>query len=246
MGRARLIGVFGVAVIALAALGVYFGLRHGAEVPPGPSPAETGAAAQAPEIAARLATGSAGATAAEPGVVPPLPSLDTVRIGRDGQAVVAGRAAPGADVTLLDNGRVIGNVQADRNGEWVLVPAVPLPPGAASLSLATQAPGEKAAAQSAAVAVTVPDRRQVAAEAAPTRHAAAGTANVVTVQPGNSLWRIARGSYGAGTRYVEIYQANRPEIADPNLIYPGQVLTVPITPASKAPGSTISPPSGGS
>jgi nucleoid-associated protein YgaU len=47
--------------------------------------------------------------------------------------------------------------------------------------------------------------------------------------PGNSLWRLARRSYGRGIRYVEIYQANRSQIRDPNLIYPGQVLAVPAT-----------------
>ncbi|HLJ63773.1 MAG TPA: LysM peptidoglycan-binding domain-containing protein, partial [Stellaceae bacterium] len=48
-----------------------------------------------------------------------------------------------------------------------------------------------------------------------------------TVQPGNSLWRIARRSLGNGTRYVDIYGSNRDQISDPNVIYPGQVLAVP-------------------
>jgi nucleoid-associated protein YgaU len=48
-----------------------------------------------------------------------------------------------------------------------------------------------------------------------------------TVQPGNSLWRIARRSYGAGTEYIEIYRANQRQISNPNRIFPGQVLAVP-------------------
>ena len=50
---------------------------------------------------------------------------------------------------------------------------------------------------------------------------------VVVVQPGNSLWRIARRVYGEGLRYTIIYEANRGQIRDPDLIYPGQVFSVP-------------------
>ena len=49
----------------------------------------------------------------------------------------------------------------------------------------------------------------------------------VIVQPGNSLWRIARRTYGEGTRYTTIFEANREQIKDADLIYPGQVFTVP-------------------
>ena len=47
------------------------------------------------------------------------------------------------------------------------------------------------------------------------------------MQPGNSLWRIARRNYGEGPRYTVIYQANKERIKDPDLIYPGQVFVVP-------------------
>jgi nucleoid-associated protein YgaU len=49
----------------------------------------------------------------------------------------------------------------------------------------------------------------------------------IIVQPGNSLWRIARRSLGAGTRYTIIYKANKGQISNPDLIYPGQVFNVP-------------------
>jgi nucleoid-associated protein YgaU len=49
----------------------------------------------------------------------------------------------------------------------------------------------------------------------------------IVVQPGNSLWRIAHNAYGEGLHYTIIYQANRDQIRDPDLIYPGQILTVP-------------------
>jgi len=49
----------------------------------------------------------------------------------------------------------------------------------------------------------------------------------ITVQPGFTLWRIARDSYGDGVLYVQVFEANRDKIRDPDLIYPGQVFTVP-------------------
>ncbi|MCL3882891.1 LysM peptidoglycan-binding domain-containing protein [Marivita sp. GX14005] len=49
----------------------------------------------------------------------------------------------------------------------------------------------------------------------------------VTVQPGNTLWAIARDRYGAGPAYVKVFEANRDRIRDPDLIYPGQVFSIP-------------------
>ena len=49
----------------------------------------------------------------------------------------------------------------------------------------------------------------------------------IVVQPGNSLWKLARESYGLGVRYTVIYEANKDQITDPNLIFPGQVFSVP-------------------
>lgn len=50
---------------------------------------------------------------------------------------------------------------------------------------------------------------------------------LVTVQTGNTLWGISRRAYGEGTLYVRVFEANRTRIRDPDLIYPGQVFTVP-------------------
>jgi nucleoid-associated protein YgaU len=48
-----------------------------------------------------------------------------------------------------------------------------------------------------------------------------------TVSRGDSLWRLSRDTYGAGTRYAVIYKANRKQIRNPNLIYPGQIFVLP-------------------
>lgn len=51
--------------------------------------------------------------------------------------------------------------------------------------------------------------------------------SVVTVQPGASLWRIANEAYGDGLLYVQLYEANKDQIKDPDLIYPGQIFELP-------------------
>lgn len=71
-------------------------------------------------------------TLAEIGV---LPGFDVVRINPSGDAVIAGRAEPGATVTLRDGRSVLGQVIADGRGEWVFVPEKPLQPGAHRLDL---------------------------------------------------------------------------------------------------------------
>lgn len=48
-----------------------------------------------------------------------------------------------------------------------------------------------------------------------------------TVKRGDTLWGIAKRFYGNGTKYSTIYNANRSKVRNPNLIYPGQVLTIP-------------------
>ncbi|MEM7289111.1 MAG: LysM peptidoglycan-binding domain-containing protein [Pseudomonadota bacterium] len=53
------------------------------------------------------------------------------------------------------------------------------------------------------------------------------TGAAVIIRRGDSLWRVARRNYGAGIRYTTIFEANRDQVRDPDLIYPGQVLKVP-------------------
>ena len=48
------------------------------------------------------------------------------------------------------------------------------------------------------------------------------------VQPGDTLWAIAKKYYGDGNQYPKIYNANKDKIKNPNLIYPGQKLVIPL------------------
>jgi nucleoid-associated protein YgaU len=71
---------------------------------------------------------------------PVSPSFDVVKVGPSGTAVIAGRAEPGSKVTVRDGDKVIGEVTADRRGEWVLVPDQPIALGDRLLSLEASGP----------------------------------------------------------------------------------------------------------
>lgn len=55
----------------------------------------------------------------------------------------------------------------------------------------------------------------------------APTTKTYTVKKGDTLWAISAKYYGSGAQYNKIYNANTDKISNPNLIYPGQVLTIP-------------------
>ena len=93
------------------------------------------------------------------------PRFDVVRVGARGSAVVAGRAAPGAEVILFaDDGRELGRARADRRGEFVILPADALPPGAMELSLRARL-GDQEMVGPDTVVLMVPDTAAQMAEA---------------------------------------------------------------------------------
>ena len=48
-----------------------------------------------------------------------------------------------------------------------------------------------------------------------------------TVVAGDSLSKIAKKIYGSANRWKEIWEANKDQIKNPDLIHPGQVLKIP-------------------
>jgi hypothetical protein len=93
-------------------------------------------------------TGPAGTDQPSPLPAPVPPSFDVVKVGPDGMAVIAGRAEPGAKVVVRDGEKAIGEVTADRRGEWVLVPEQPMPPGNRLLSAEASGPSAGASVKS--------------------------------------------------------------------------------------------------
>lgn len=126
-------------------------------IPAAPTPPDLAA----PNIeAARTETNTATAQAA---MIPP--RFDVVRVGARGSAVIAGRAAPGAEVILFaDNGRELGRARADRRGEFVILPAESLPPGTMELSLRARL-GDQEMTGPDTVVLVVPDTAAQMAEA---------------------------------------------------------------------------------
>ena len=346
MNRSFLIGGIGVVVIVVAIALNYSANRSADDGIPnsGQTSSESSAAAETDETT--VPPGEVPASQVEKKLAPL--QFDVVRVNPRGDAVIAGRAEPGAKVTILDGGRPIGMVTADERGEWVLVPREPLPTGNRELTviqkigegepmisesivvlvvpehgkdiagravqkesqpLALQVPRSGAGssrvlqapstidvstpppagvsvdvidydeqgnvalagrgAMNADVLVYLNDKllgravvdgegrwqldpegqvepglyklrvdqrmegKVVARVELPFSRAAPitepQTESFVIVQPGNSLWRIARRTLGRGTAFTTIYEANSDQIRDPDLIYPGQVFTVPRT-----------------
>ncbi len=91
--------------------------------------------------------------AAKP-VEPIVPSFDTVRVETNGDAVIAGRAAPGADVVAKLNGEIVASTTATADGSFVMIPDKALPAGAGALTLETTTAGmTQVSTQTVAVAV---------------------------------------------------------------------------------------------
>ncbi|WP_238547972.1 LysM peptidoglycan-binding domain-containing protein [Meridianimarinicoccus roseus] len=148
--------------------------------------------------------------------------LDSLDYGPNGGVVLRGRAAPGGTVTALLDGRVQAQVNPDAGGAFTLT-LDGVAPGDYALNLT-----RRDAAGAVSGSVAVPFRREPPSVVANALTDA--PARMVTVQPGATLWAIARDRYGDGTRYVQVYDANRDAIRDPDLIYPGQVFELPESP----------------
>ncbi len=144
-------------------------------------------------------------------------SVDTVDYDDAGRLSLSGRAQPGALVQLYLNNRFIGRTRAGSDGIWRLSPNRTVVPGLYTLRVDHVDANGKVLAR-----LAFPFAR-----AEPLTEIRPGT--VVVVQPGNSLWRLARRAYGAGMQYTMIFEANRDQIRDPDLIYPGQVFALPVT-----------------
>jgi nucleoid-associated protein YgaU len=96
---------------------------------------------------------AAGPVAAAPAAPP---EFDVVRVDPSGNTVIAGRAAPGAVVTIKGGDKALGTVTADADGAFAFVPDSPLPPGALQLSLSEALPGGQVVAGPATASVDVP------------------------------------------------------------------------------------------
>jgi hypothetical protein len=137
------------------------------------------------------------------------------RVEPSGDAVIAGRAAPGASVELLLNGEVHGHVVADASGQFAMVPA-PLPPGDSELTLRSKQPNgrlamskesltvglEKNRKEQPVVALMTPDKPSVVPSKPAAPEPASGSVVVETVETesGGKLYVSGRASPRAAIR----------------------------------------------
>lgn len=151
------------------------------------------------------------------GAAPGLKTLnvETADYDSTGKISLSGKAEPGATVQIYFDNDFIGRAVADETGYWQVEA-----PGKAVAGSHVVRADQVGLSNSVLARVEVPfpvDEAKIT-----------GVPGEVTVVKGNSLWRIARRIYGEGMMYTVIFEANQNQIKDPDLIYPGQVFTLPV------------------
>ncbi|MBF9042158.1 LysM peptidoglycan-binding domain-containing protein [Rhodobacterales bacterium HKCCE4037] len=182
----------------------------------GPQPGDAPAVVIAGPSGVRIAQGG-GAPQVQTQV-----RLDAISYDSTGAVTLAGRGPATADIQVYLNNQPIQLGEVGPNGSWSLeLPDVD--PGTYDLVVAEMAEDGSVASQ-----VTTPflreDPERVAE--APVQAEAQGV-DVITVQPGFTLWGIAENNFGEGILYVQIFEENRDQIRDPNWIFPGQIFRLP-------------------
>jgi nucleoid-associated protein YgaU len=158
---------------------------------------------------------------------------------------ITGYALPGANVMVYIENELAGTVVADKAGKWSFSVARIL----AEKSYAIRADMVRGANNKVVARAEVKfDRSQqkiAATKAKPTvttppsgndgktkQNAVVGTlrdnnGDVIVVRRGDTLWQIARRHYGSGMKYTQIFDSNRKQIRNPDLIYPKQRFKLP-------------------
>ncbi|MEP1613867.1 MAG: LysM peptidoglycan-binding domain-containing protein [Roseobacter sp.] len=148
--------------------------------------------------------------------------LDTISYNDAGVVQLSGRAeAIASGVRVYLNNQPVARLTVSAEGNWRgEVPGVEA--GVYTLRLdAVSADGVISSR------IETPFKRETPEVLVAAREGADGPARAITVQAGDTLWAIARDRYGEGVLYVQVFDANRNSIRDPDLIYPGQVFDLP-------------------
>jgi len=147
--------------------------------------------------------------------------LDTISYSLAGDVQLSGRAQIASEVVrVYVNNRPIADLDVDENGDWRgSLPEI-------DTGVYTLRVDELNEAGQVTSRVETPFRREDPALLVQSDDASA-PATQITVQAGHSLWAIARERYGEGRLYVQLFEANRDRIRDPDLIFPGQVFALP-------------------
>jgi len=175
----------------------------------------------------RLLQGPEG-TASAPGEI----SIDAISYTASGAVALSGRGQAQAFVRLYLDNRAVLETGIGEDGAWAgTLPVVA--PGVYTLRAdQVSAQGQVTSRFETPFQREDPQGLSATGTAATATGAPGAQADPpgrisITVQPGFTLWQIARETYGDGMLFVRVYDANKTLIRDPDLIYPGQVFTVP-------------------
>ena len=142
--------------------------------------------------------------------------------------VLRGQANKPGKVLLYAADKLVGEATPDANGQWsITLPAQSAPDARADIRADLVGQDNKVIARAV---VNVAEMLAQSGDSRPTDQA-----TIVVIRPGNNLWRIASQTYGDGFQYRLIFEANKNQIADPDLIYPGQVFSLPSSKGSSKP-----------
>ncbi|WP_170396275.1 LysM peptidoglycan-binding domain-containing protein [Ruegeria arenilitoris] len=155
-------------------------------------------------------------------------ALDTIGYSDVGEVELTGRVPDGSAVRLYLDNRLVDDLSPANDGKW-RSELNGVEPGVYTLRADEIAPDGTVVSR-----IETPFKREAtevlrAAEATDSPEAAEDAPPIrsVTVQKGDTLWAISRERFGDGVLYVKLFEANRAAIRDPDLIYPGQIFTIP-------------------
>ena len=141
-------------------------------------------------------------------------TVEAIDYSADGKFALSGKADPGSTIQIYLDNEFIGRATATEKGTWEVEPKSKAAAGKHTIR-----------ADQLGLNNNVISRLEVPFTLDPAQ--ATMPPGSVTIVYGNSLWRIARRTYGEGVMYSLIYEANKDQIKDANLIYPGQVFNLP-------------------
>jgi nucleoid-associated protein YgaU len=164
-----------------------------------------------------------------PGATPELlttVALDAISYDDTGEVVLAGRATGSGFVRIYIDNAPITVATVDDDGQWQSdLPGVR--PGVYTMRV-DQIDADGVVVSRIETPFMREARENIVAMMAAETAKSDFTVAAITVQPGNTLWAIARDRFGDGILYVSLYETNRDRIRNPDLIYPGQVFVLPL------------------
>jgi nucleoid-associated protein YgaU len=186
-----------------------------------PQPPAAGTSTPKDETLVMIAPPAGAATLVQPSSAAGVPKsgdlvISTVDYDDGGHATIAGQAAPGTTVRAYVDDEIAAEGIAGPDGRWRLTPVNPIDQGKHTLRVDRLAKDGKPVA-----------RLELPFERVAVPPAAAGDRKRLYVVRGDNLWNIARAHYGQGWHHTKIFNANKDQIRDPDLIYPGQVFSLP-------------------